>query len=97
MTGRVASFAFLGLPGLREIILVALVALAMYGRSGLLLHRRVRALRPWPSPVRSSKPVRDSSPRSDRVFWFLAIVTAAAVAAWIVTRMTIGPASGPPH
>src|SRR4051794_18648773 len=95
MNSRAWVWAFLGLPGLREVVLVALVTLLLYGRSGLQIARRGRGLglHPWLSPVRrtSSAATRaearahassagpGSSRRGDRVFWFLAIVAATAV------------------
>jgi hypothetical protein len=106
MNTRAWLWAFWGIPGLREIALVLLVTLVLYGRSGLQIARRGRGLGPWlslarrvsapPSATRaraqarpSAPPARGSSRRGDRVFWFLAIVAAAAVAAWIVTRAMI--------
>jgi hypothetical protein len=91
-------WAFLGLPGLREVLLVALVTLVLYGRSGLQIARRGRGLHPWLSPIRRTsaaapraKPptAQGTSRRGDRVFWFLAIVAATGVAAWVVTRTLI--------
>jgi hypothetical protein len=94
--------AFLGLPGLREVVLVVLVTLLLYGRSGLQIARRGRRLHPWLSPIRRTSataaraharanraPAQETSRRGDRVFWFLAIVAATAVAAWVVTRALI--------
>ena len=106
MIGPGAVWAFLGLPGLREILVVAVVTLLLYGRSGLLMHRRFQALRPWLGPARREPPrptparrgVGDGVGvgRGDRVFWALALTAAAAVAAWIATRMTIlTPSSSP--
>jgi hypothetical protein len=103
-------WAFWGIPGLREIAMVLLVTLVLYGRSGLQIARHGRGLGPWLSLARraSTPPASRSrgqaqsqarpvvpperkwdSLRRDRVFWFLAIVAASAVAAWIVTRATI--------
>jgi len=93
MIGPGTVCAFLGLPGLSEILVVAVVTLVLYGRSGLLMHRRVQALRPLLGTSRRVSS-RTPSPRrapawGDRVFWILAITAAAAVAAWVVTRMTV--------
>ena len=109
MIGPGPVWAFLGLPGLREILVVAVVTLLLYGRSGLMMHRRFQVLRPWLSPARR-EPLRPSpiparqgvgvGPRlglGDRVFWALALTAAAAVAAWIATRMTILAPSSPPR
>ena len=109
MNTRAWLWAFLGIPGLREIALVALVTFVLYGRSGLQMARRGRGLPPWLLPVRRISPTAAARARAqaqaraeataaagtgasrggDRVFWFLAIVAAAAVAAWIVTRALI--------
>jgi hypothetical protein len=91
-------WAFLGLPGLREVILVALVTLVLYGRSGMQIARRGRGLHPWLSPIRRTSaaaaranpsPAQGNSRWGDRVFWSLAIIAATAVAAWVVTRTLI--------
>jgi hypothetical protein len=91
MRGRGAIWAFLGLPGLRELILVALVTLVLYGRSGLVRARQVRTLRRWATLPRRPSPSSGAAPKdsklADRCFWVLAITAATAVAAWIVTRM----------
>jgi hypothetical protein len=101
---RAWLWAFLGgLPGLREMALLAVVVLVLYGRSGLQVARRGGGLLPWwLSPVRRTPPsaVRGRRPaepppapalswRRDRLFWFLAIIAATAVGAWIVTRTLI--------
>jgi hypothetical protein len=106
MIGSAGIWAFVGL---KEAVFVALVALALYGRSGLQKHPYVRMLRPWLSPTRRTTSSRASSPSpapspaseaskakwEGRVFWFLAIVAATAVAAWIVTRTLILADPGP--
>ncbi len=103
MIGLGAVWAFLGFPGLREIVLVALVALVLYGRSGLRYTRHARALRPWLTTGRrgASPPTPGRAPQvsklTDRAFWVLAIAAATAVAAWIVTRMMIVGSSRRPR
>jgi hypothetical protein len=96
-------WAFLGLPGLREIVLVAVVSLLLYGRSGLQVARRGRGWQRWLSPIRQTSaasaardkaradasPTRGASRWGDRVFWSLALIAATAVAAWVVTRTLI--------
>jgi hypothetical protein len=105
MIGPGSVWAFLGLPGLREILVVAVVTLLLYGRSGLMMHRRFQVLRPWLSPARRG-PSRPTPARrgvgawpglGDRVFWALALTAAAAVAAWIATRTIILAPSSPPR
>ena len=105
MIGPGSVWAFLGLPGLREILVVAVVTLLLYGRSGLSMHRRFQAIRPWLSPARR-EPARPTPARrvagantglGDRVFWVLALTAAAAVAAWVATRTIILAPSSLPH
>jgi len=101
--------------GLKELVLVALVVLVLYGRSGVLKSRQFRTIWPWISPVRrpmartatsravgaartwagvvsdSTGPANKSKKRlfsleGNRLFWFLTILAATAVAAWIVTK-----------
>jgi hypothetical protein len=38
--------------GLRELVLIALVTLVLYGRSGVLKSERAQTVLPWMSPVR---------------------------------------------
>lgn len=90
--------------GFRELVLIAMVAAALYGRSGVLKSDRVRTVMPWISPVRRH-PRRTPAPkrgrrifgasltRGGRLFWGLSLIAAAAVTAWIVTRtlITAGP------
>jgi hypothetical protein len=96
----VGLWPFLGLPGWRELVLVALVTLALYGRSGLFRSRHLRLLRPWiDRPAANSSrahsattaPGTSGQPRrgDGRVYWALVITASVAVAAWIVTRALI--------
>jgi hypothetical protein len=103
--------------GLKELILLALVVLALYGRSGVLKSRQFRTIWPWISPMRrpvarpvssrgpvSARPLAAASDSSrpsgrsktklfllegNRLFWFVTILAATAVAAWIVTKALI--------
>jgi hypothetical protein len=102
--------------GLREMVLVALVVVVLYGRSGVLKSRQFQTIRPWISPARRTmgksraarasaesraRPTRDTvgdkSPRvtrsfllkGNRLYWFLTILAATAVAAWVITRVMI--------
>jgi hypothetical protein len=103
MDTRAWLWAFLAVvPGLKQIALVALVVLVLYGRSGLQVARRGGGLPPWLSPIRrtaasaardrtqAGSPAPAESPwRGDRLFWFLAIIAATGVGAWVVTRTLI--------
>ena len=103
-------FAFL-IPGLKEILLVAAVALALYGRSGSRLLSSTKygkTLGPWLNLVRipeGTRPGRVSAkgktlppappPKwsflltQGRWFWAMVITIAAAVAAWVATRVVM--------
>ncbi len=78
------------LPGPRELALVALVVVALYGRSETARRGFARLVRPWTTRPSGAK---GPPPRpvwwADR--WFLAFVTiaSAAVVAWIVTWMNV--------
>jgi hypothetical protein len=91
-----------GIPGFREIVLVALVALALYGKTGtrlLMTTRYGRMLSPWvnlarPAVSETRKPSNSPRPgstskRRGRLFWALALTAAAAVAAWVATRVVV--------
>ncbi len=43
--------------GLRELVLVAMVVLVLYGRSGVVKSRQVQTIRPWISPIRRTRTV----------------------------------------
>ena len=99
--------------GLRELLLIGMVVLVLYGRSGVLKGQRAQKVLPWLSPVRrqnvargrfsagpragerSAKPRLTSRipgtflVRGDRLYWFLTILAATAIAAWIITRTLI--------
>lgn len=110
--------------GIRELFIVAVVALALYGRSGVLKSERFQSIWPWVAPVRrptaaarrgrpgstptahananananaDPEPRRGRVPRfvlqGNRLYWFLTILAATAVAAWIVTRTLIASGS----
>jgi hypothetical protein len=109
--------------GLKELILLAFVVLALYGRSGVLKSRQFQTIWPWISPVRrpvaraagsrgvvSARPMAgaasdSTSPsgrsktklfllKGNRLFWFVTILAATAVAAWIVTKTLIVSGAG---
>lgn len=111
MSERGAAWASLAglwaMLGLREVVIVGLVALALYGRAGLRHTHHARTVWSWMMPRRVARPVRRASqpdPRSsrslakwargERLFWALALVAATAVAAWIITRTLIVSAPG---
>lgn len=102
--------------GIRELFIVVVVALALYGRSGVLKSERFQSIWPWVAPVRRTSPAarrgrpdpaarveveprRGRVPRfvleGNRLYWFLTILAATAVAAWVVTRTLI--VSGSPN
>ena len=93
-------FAFGLIPGPREVVLVLLVVLALYGRAGSRLLWSTpygRLLAPWAQVVRGASaaarpggPAAPSkSPRRGRLFWVLTLTAAAAALAWIATRIAI--------
>jgi hypothetical protein len=109
--------------GLRELMLVAVVVLVLYGRSGVLKSRQFQTIWPWISPqrrmVRPTRSVRGSPAarteavasaerprpgrcktmpfflRGNRLYWFLTILAATAVATLILGRMMIASGTGP--
>lgn len=109
--------------GLRELLLIGMVVLVLYGRSGVLKGQRAQQVLPWLSPVRRTPARKGASSRrqaeaesagrargltsrvpgafllrGDRLYWFLTILAATAVAAWIITRTLISSgATAPPH
>ncbi len=112
----VSAVAELGWTGLwatlgpRELVVVAVVALILYGRAGMRHTRHARTVLSWMTvPPRFSKPVRRPAPppepkrfwavsqwgRGERLFWSLVLLAMTAVAAWVVTRTLIASASGP--
>lgn len=100
-SGLPAPWAFVGLfTGFWKLVIVAALGLALYGRLGLPRHPLFRLLQPWSSvpPERRGKPKAEPVVwYRDRVFIFLVVVSAAAVAAWIVTKMTMIGAPGASH
>ena len=77
------------LPGFREWVLVAIVAVALYGRSELARRGIARLVRPWTTrPSRATGSTRPSW-MADRWFLLAAAIASAAVAAWVVTWMNV--------
>ena len=109
--------------GLKELAVLALVVLVLYGRTGVLKSRQFQTIWPWISPQRRApgrpgtthramaaarpqatekavpSPSRGRSRtfllEGNRLFWFLTILAATAVAAWIITRVMIASGAGP--
>jgi len=83
-------WGFIGLfAGGWKVAMLAAVALAFYGR-----RFGPRASR-WLSPTNQRTAVKSPPSRfgfADRVYVFLLVLAATALATWIVTRMTIGHA-----
>jgi len=96
--------------GLRELLLIGMVVLVLYGRSGVLQTRQARTILPWISPVRRNSPGRASATtttargrpripgaflvRGGRWYWLLTILAATAVAALIIGRTLIMSGNG---
>jgi len=110
--------------GLKELALLAVLVLVLYGRSGVVKSRQFQTIWPWIAPVRrtprqagglgapavgshrttpstasSSTGAPPGSLRfrleGNRLFWFLTILAATAVAAWIITRLLVLQGAGP--
>jgi hypothetical protein len=95
--------AFL-IPGPRELLLVALVALVFYGRGGsrlLMATRYGRWLRmagvapkTRPTTTPAAKADAAAGRRDNRLFWALTLLAAVVLAALIVTRASVLHATG---
>jgi len=95
--------------GFREMVLIALVTLVLYGRAGVtkLRSERAQTILPWLSPVRRhpKRQAPGKAPgsriagaflfRGNRLFWFWTILAATAVAVWIITRTLISSGVSP--
>ena len=98
-----------GIPGLREIVLVGLVALVLYGRGGsrlLMATREGRSLSPWLNLVRlpsaakgrqNSARLAASKRRHGRWYWGLVIIASVVLAALVATRVMIQSGAGASH
>ncbi len=97
--------------GLRELAILGALVLALYGRTGLIRSRRFQTIWPWIAPVRRKplgrsvsapappEPAEKPGPwifEGNRLFWFLTILAATAVATSIVTRALVLRDAGPP-
>ncbi len=77
------------LPGPREWVLVAMVVVALYGRSETARRGFARLVRPWTTlPNRATGPLKLGW-LADRWFLIVAMAASAAVAAWVVTWMNV--------
>jgi hypothetical protein len=91
--------------GLRELLIIGMVVLVLYGRTGVLKSERAKSIMPWLSPFRRttlrvptvSRPTPARSlnipgaflSRGNRFYWFVTILAATAVAALIIARALI--------
>ncbi len=101
--------------GLRELLIIGMVVLVLYGRSGVLKSPHAKTILPWLSPVRRTSARRvppgsrattvSAGPasipgaflaRGNRLYWFLTILAATAVAALIIARALITKGSSTP-
>ena len=93
----------LGIPGFKGLVIIALVALALYGRPGSRLLSATpygRALQPWLSLARfrmSGKPAAATPTRRGRLFWTLTLFLVALVAALIANRIAVQWSAGAPR
>jgi len=82
-------WGFFGLfAGPWKFVIVALVALVFYGRRMGPIAARWASLSPAPRPGQPPRP-RPRFGFGDRVYLFLVVMAATALAAWIVTRAMI--------
>jgi hypothetical protein len=78
------------IPGLRELTLIAVVLITLYGRSGALRAILRPGMRPPPGRGPNARAVGDKAPwLSNRVFLFLTVLAATAVAALVITRVWV--------
>ncbi len=77
------------LPGPREWALLALVVVALYGRSETARRGFARAVRPWTTRPDRAGGGTKLGLSGDRWFLLVVAVASAAVAAWVVTWITV--------
>jgi hypothetical protein len=82
--------------GFWKLVLVASLALILYGRSGVHRHPIVRVFLPRPLKT-THTPAPGRSRLGTRAYILLVVTAATAVAAWIATRALIGPGGLSPH
>jgi hypothetical protein len=91
--------------GIRELLIIGMVVVVLYGRTGVLKSQRAKSIMPWLSPFRRTSPrvptVSRPAParplnitgafltRGNRFYWFVTILAATAVAALIIARTLI--------
>jgi hypothetical protein len=97
-------WAFFGLvTGIWKLVVVAVLALVLFGRSEgvqrFLIRRFVpRSMQPFlPVPAAPRQQPSRARPQDNRWFVFWTVVAAAAVASWIATRVYVTYAAGAPH
>lgn len=126
--GPAPLLGFFLIPGPRELVLVVVVGLALYGKVGsrlLMSTRYGRVVAPWlrlarasfgpktnpvpahgrtranPYPPTANADTQPPAPRRrlrrGRLFWVIALATAAALAAWYATRIAIHSAATLPR
>jgi hypothetical protein len=83
--------------GFWKLVLVAVVTLILYGRSGVHRHPVVRVLLPMRRDGAPGTPTPGRSRLGTRVYILLVVTAATAVAAWIATRAWIDPAGLSPR
>jgi hypothetical protein len=95
MFDRVSSLGTWGLVADPRVwLLIVILGIATFGRSGLFRSRWFNLLKPWKTRPRD-RDVREPSPAPPRVsplrdpwFIFLLVLSATAVASWIVMSLT---------
>jgi hypothetical protein len=102
MNTAAVCWAFFGLfTGIWKLVVVAVLALVLFGGSGglrtFLIRRLVpRSIQPLlPVPAVTQRP--RERPQSNRWFVFWTVVAAAAVASLVATRILVMNAAGTPH
>ncbi len=91
MSTHALPWAIFGPPGLREVAIIVFVAFVLYGPPKWLGARRGGSIFRYLLPNRSRCPGQtQASGRSDPMFWFLTVLSATAIASWILARYLTG-------
>lgn len=80
-----------------KLVVVASVAFWAFRQARVLHHPLIRALRAAPPPRHDPKGEPKLSRRDNRLYIALVVVAAAAVAAWVVTKLTFALAQPGSH